>query len=241
MSDSSLPQPPPTCSPPSPPPLPPPLAPPPDLPPLAPDMPPVLPPSLDLPPIATSLAPPLTKAGVVAPAGAVLKKKKSGKHKKTKKHKKLSKDPKGKKVHPKAVSPSEPFISVDFDTEHKLRRMLHRLAVGWHNPLKEQLIMWLARDIHQDIQLCRKPTSTKLKSISRHLRRPLTAPELAPGVAAKAVLERVKNFSDVQRGSWFDRRCADMLAKEVPGKINVQRNTCTTTMYSLQPFVENTN
>jgi len=117
---------------------------------------------------------------------------------------------------PKPIVPADIFISVDFDTELKLHRTLERLAREWDHPLKKQLLLWLARDIHADVRQCRKPNMMKHKAISKYLRRPLSSAETAPGVAAKTILGRIKNLPPAQRAAWLDRRCADMLAQEAP-------------------------
>ncbi len=196
-------------------PLPPPMPPPPHSPPVAP---------APAPEPAPPAAPAVHAATVEAPSmpgdkkdsGSKKFKKDAKDHKKDKKHKK-EKPPKAKKaaataVLLKPIANAEMFLSVDFDTEAKVRHVLARLAFEWTHAHKDQLLRWLARDIVADIKQCR--AQRKHNIYSRHLRRPLRGKEFEPGVAAKTILERVKNASIEDRRAWFARRYDAMLAAE---------------------------
>ena len=146
------------------------------------------------------------------------KDKKHKKDKKDKKHKKKkdkkAKDKKHKKDE-KASGLPKTVLSVEVDTEARLRTMLQRLAESWAADDREVVIRWLARDIRSKIARARK-CSKKFSPWFKYLGRALHHSEMTPGAAERLVCLRILAFSPAARQTVFELARARMLASEAP-------------------------
>ena len=167
------------------------------------------PPILDVPKASPVHSPPDCDAIVAVPSAEV-NKAKDKKYKKDKKDKKEKKHKHSKKhkLHKKHKKPGKgevrtKVLAVEVDSEVKLRKIFKEATCIFDHPHKSGFVLWLARKLHDDANLCRK-AGLVFPRKSIFLGKPLTShKDLEKGVLEKLVLDGLFSLPLDQRIKFF--------------------------------------
>jgi hypothetical protein len=127
-----------------------------------------------------------------------------------------------------ALKSSDMVLGIDCDTEVKIRSLLERLAIEWEHMDKRRLLLWLARDLREDIRKCKGTSAAGglLAKPSKYLHRSLDSSDQAKGKAECRLMRRVQQMTKEERGRWFERRLKDMSKEHEVSKALDKKDKC---------------